>query len=342
VRHLRRPSASGAAAVAILAAAALLSVQGCDAGTAAQAAPVTKHALTVGEAQAVFQAYLSSSDAAARQGDATTGLGSVADAAWEILHGQYTAFASSHIPVPRYQYGTPGFIVPALSGYPRWFVVSVPRRPASGGAASTTLMAFEQYKPGEIWTLNGFAALPRGQQLPALARDSAGYALPLSTRDPDLLVPPDIAGATQAAVADDGPASAAAPLVAPGPDTTGMYSAYSAIASGQAAKGLSYTWYLEGAAFPVFPLRLTGGGALVLYGMYLNTTNEHPGVAMGTAIPVPLNFTPLLAAPTEVGYHDVIADWTYEFAAIDPAASARGGKLDVIAATGGPSYGHSY
>lgn len=331
------------AAVVALAGLALLSVQGCDTGTDAQATPGTTHAVTVGEAQNVFQSYLSSSDAAAEQGDATSGLAAVADAAWEILHGQYTALASSQVAVPRYQYGTPDFIVPALSGYPRWFVVSVPRRQSGGGAAaSTMLMAFEQYKSGLPWTLNGFAALPHGQPLPALARDGDGYAIPLSTRDRDLVVPPDIVGATQAAVADDGPTSAAAPLVAAGPYTTGVYTANAAIASTRAAKGLTYTWLLEGASFPVFPLRLAGGGALVLYGMYLNTLNEHPDAAIGAAIPVPANFAPLLSEPGEVGYHEVIADWTYEFAAIDPAASTRGGKLKVIAATGAPSYSHAH
>ena len=52
--------------------------------------------------------------------------------------------------------------------------------------------------------------------------------------------------------------------------------------------------------------------------------------------------TPLLAAPTEVGYHAVFADWAYQFAAIDPPASARDGKLDIIASQSGPSYGHAY
>ena len=36
------------------------------------------------------------------------------------------------------------------------------------------------------------------------------------------------------------------------------------------------------------------------------------------------------------------ANWTYQFAAIDPSASAPNAKIDVIAGTGGPSYGHAY
>ena len=55
--------------------------------------------------------------------------------------------------------------------------------------------------------------------------------------------------------------------------------------------------------------------------MYLNTTTEHPNLVPGSPIPVPAAFTPLLAAPTEVGYHAVYANWTYQFAAIDPPAT---------------------
>ena len=99
---------------------------------------------------------------------------------------------------------------------------------------------------------------------------------------------------------------------------------------------------MQGASFPVFALKLTDGGALVLYGMFLNTTNAHPGFAAGTPIPVPPNFSPLLAAPTEVGYHEVYAYWTYQYAAIDPPGSTAKGTVSVIAATGGPSYGHAY
>ena len=61
--------------------------------------------------------------------------------------------------------------------------------------------------------------------------------------------------------------------------------------------------------------------------MYLNTTTEHPNLVSGSPIPVPAAFTPLLAAPSEVGYHAVYANWTYQFAAIDPPASAHGAKI---------------
>ena len=76
--------------------------------------------------------------------------------------------------------------------------------------------------------------------------------------------------------------------------------------------------------------------------MYLNTTTEHPNLVAGSPIQVPAAFSPLLAAPTEVGNHAVYANWTYEFAAIDPPPTAHDAKLQVIAAQGAPTYGHAY
>jgi hypothetical protein len=332
------------AAAAALAAVAMLSVQGCDAAGTAAEAETTAHSVTISQAQSVYQAYLANSDAAARQGNADTGLADVADAAWEITHGQYTALASSKIPVPRYQYGSPRFYVPAQRGsYPRWFVVSVPRRQVgSEAAAVTTLMAFSQAKAADTWALDGTAALAAGQRLPAITVDASGYAVAVANHDLNLLLPPDVIGATQAAVVDEGPSNPAAPLLAAGPDTTGLYRAQSAIAASQSAGGLQYNWLMEGGSFPVFALKLTDGSALVLYGMFLDTTNEHPNLEPGTPIPIPANFSPLLAAPTEVAYHEVYAYWTYQYAAIDPPAGAAHGAVSVIAATGGPSYGHAY
>jgi hypothetical protein len=76
--------------------------------------------------------------------------------------------------------------------------------------------------------------------------------------------------------------------------------------------------------------------------MYLNTSNEHPNLVAGSPIAVPAEFKPMLAEPTEIGYHAVLASWAYQFAAIDPAATASNGKLEVIGSQRGPSFGHAY
>ena len=324
----------------------LLSVQGCAPASSADVDTSGSHSLTVSDARAAYGSYLAASDAAAAQGNPVQGLALAADAQWAVLHAQYTALASTGTPVTQYRYGTPTFYVPALAGYPQWFMVATTRTPiaatgrAGAGAAASTIMVFERSAAGQPWTLNGTAAL--NQALPAIATDRDGYAIAVSRSDPDLLLPPDVVGASQASVVDDGPTSPSAAVIGSGPLTTGIYAAQAAQSGSDAAHGWQYQWLLEGSPFLQFGLQTTGGGALVLYGMYLNTTTEHPGLVSGSPIPVPANFTPLLAAPTEVGYHAVYANWTFTYAAIDPPASAKNAKIQVIAGGGGPSYGHAY
>jgi hypothetical protein len=332
--------------VAALAAVTLLSVQGCAPAPDADADAITptSHSVTFADARAAYQTYLEVSDTAAATGDQASALTVVTSAQWAQTRSQYSALVSAGTPVPRYRYGTPTFYVPALSGFPQWFVVAADRTTVTGGkpgATASTLMLFAREKKTEDWTLSGTAVLSR--PLPAIARDADGYAVPVSSKDSTLLLRPDVAGATQAAVVDDGPSSPAAQVIAAGPMTTGLYAAQAARAAAEQARGLQYQWLLQGAPYPQVGLRLVGGdSALIMYGMYLNTSNEHPNLVAGSPIPVPAEFTPLLAEPTEVGYHAVFANWAYQFAAIDPSATARDGKLDVIGSQSGPSFGHAY
>jgi hypothetical protein len=323
--------------------AATVTLGGCSHAAAPAAAVTTSgHTLTLAEAKAGYSSYVTASTAAAKQGDVARGLAIAADAQWSILHAQYAALSISGTPVPQYDYGTPTFYVPALSSYPQWFVVAVPMSTVAGGqpgSAVNTLMVFARSSRTEPWTLDGSAALD--QPLPAIARDSDGYAINVSTTDPDLVLPPDLVGATQAAVVDEGPAAPAAKVIDSGPQTTELYTQQAAQGNAATARGLSYQWLLEGAAFAQWELRTTDGGALVLYTMYLNTTTEHPGNVSGSAIPVPAEFSPMIPS-TQVGYHQVTANWTYEFAAIDPPQTAHGAKVDVIAGSGSPSYGNAH
>jgi hypothetical protein len=329
----------GAAAIAVV---TLLTAQGCAPAPDADALPHASHSVTLEAARDAYQSYLKVSDEAAVQGDKDLALSIVTSAAWAQTKGQYLT-AAAGTPVPRYKYGTPTFYVPALAGYPQWFVAAVPRSTVTGGRpgpAVNTLMLFSKDRNSVQWTLSGSAVLDR--PLPAIVRDADGYAAALSTTDPALLLRPDVVGATQAAVVDDGPASPASAVIGGGPHTTGFYAAQAARAAAEQDHGRQYQWLLQGAPYPQIGLRLADGGALVMYGMYLNTSNEHPNLVAGAPIPVPAAFTPLLAAPTEVGYHAVYANWTYQFAAIDPPATARNAKLDIIASQGGPSFGHAF
>ena len=333
-------AAIGAVALAVV---TLLSVQGCAPAPDADADTPPAHSVTFAGARIAYQNYLKVSDAAAAKGDVTAALSVVTAAQWAQTKSQYLARALAGTPIPRYRYGTPTFYVPALTGYPQWFVVVAERTTVTGGkpgAKASTLMLFDRAEESVAWTLSGTAVL--GRPLPAIARNTDGYAIAVPTSDTTLLLRPDVVGATHAAVVDDGPASPAAAVVAAGPQTTGLYAAQAALAAAEQARGLQYQWLLQGSTGPQTGLRLADGGALILYGMYLNTGTEHPDLVEGAPIPVPAAFTPLLGEPTEIGYHEVLANWAYEFAAVDPPVTARDAKLDIIGWQRGPSLGHAY
>jgi hypothetical protein len=300
------------------------------------------HGLTLAAAQSAYQYYVTTSHAAAAQGNKAQSLAIVGDAQWSIVNEQFTALATASTPVPTYRYGQPVFYVPALTTWSEWFMVAVPRTAETGAQAGTTantILLFEKRGPDLPWTVDGSVVLD--QPLPAIARDQAGYAIALSTADSHLLLPPDVVGASQAAVVDNGRAAPSIAVVGDGPLTTGWYQAQAARGRSAAAQDLVYQWLLEGTDYALFSLQTADGGALVMYGMYLNTTTSHPGLAAGSPILVPAAFTPL-TGPTEVGHRAVDANWTYEFAAVDPPSAAHGAKLQVIASAGAPTYGRAY
>ena len=124
--------------------------------------------------------------------------------------------------------------------------------PASGPA----LMVFEQSAAAGPWQLASVSQFPSGMALPRLATDKNGYIPQVSLTSTDLLAQPYATGPLQAAVVDDGPASAAAKAVAAGPLTTGMYQeARDGAGSDLTAPGDVYQWSMEGTPYPAFALR---------------------------------------------------------------------------------------
>jgi len=333
-----------------LAAVIALAAGGCSAaaGSAGAGAAGGTRSLTVAQAEAIYDSYVSASDSDAASGNAAQGLTRVAYAQWAVVKSQYMALSAAGTPVPRYRYGQPAFYVPSQTGSREWFVVTVRRQAVLGcqlSAATSTLILFERPKASLPWTVIGTATLEAA--LPGLARGQDGYAVPAADGDTGVLLRPDALGATQAAVVDEGPANPAAAVVGDGPLTTGLYGSQAAQASSDQAQGLQYQWLLEGSDYPQFELKTADGGALVIYAMALNTTTQHAGTsagkpAAGSPISVPTAFVPLLGATNEVGYHEVITDWTFVYVAVDPPATAHGAKVDVIGSGGGPTYGHAY
>jgi hypothetical protein len=340
---LRRGWGWAGTAVGLAVLAAVTGLSGCAPAAPASAADGSGHFLAVAEAESGYGSYLAASDAAAAHGHQEQALSVASYAQWALLKSQFTALASAGTPVTRYRYGKPVFYVPALTSYPKWFVVSVPRRTYAGGhlgAAVSTLLLFEKATAAKPWTLDGSAVLD--QPLPAIARNSDGYAIAVSHSDQKLLLPPDVVGATQAAVVDDGPASPASAVVGRGPHTTGLYAAQAAQARAEAARGLRYQWLMQGAPYRQFQLRTADGGALVLYGMYLNTTTEHPNLVAGSPIPAVPRDAALFDSPDQVAYHALYVNWTYQYVAIDPPSGARRAELRIIAAQGAPTFAHAY
>jgi hypothetical protein len=283
----------------------------------------------------------------------------------QISGGGNSAYSSTLNITPalgQYTYGTPAFYLPEPGGYPHFFVTDVTRalvaEGASPGQDATTsvggaevpvdgrvLMVFVHSAPAGPWQLASVAQFPSGTTLPRLATDKNGYIPQVSLKSTDLLAQPYATGPLQAAVVDEGPASAAAKVVAPGPLTTGLYQE----ARNRADIGLevptgdAYQWSMDGSPYPAFALRTADGGALVLYGMYLNSTVAVPGyfddaspIQPGAPIEVPPGLLPSLPSGQRAPRVKLLVQDLLSFAAIDPPASPA--KITVLAIGGGLNY----
>jgi hypothetical protein len=353
---------------------AALAAAGCTsapAGTATAGAPAAgaAPAVTAAQARQVFGSYTAAWNRAIAVGDQALVLASASGVERAVLNAARESAQDSRerLSLPRYRYGTPAFYLPEQTGYPRWFVADVTRTAAgvpagtgmSGpagvalGGSGRVLMLFEQTRPAGGWQLASTSQVPPGESVPALAADGAGHVPVVPLSDTALLARPDVTGALQAAVVDDGPASAAAQVVAGGPLTTGLYRTERASLLGlRAPRGDVYLWELEGSHYGRFALRTADGGALVFYAMYLNTTVEVPAVLNkgvvkpGPPITVPGYLAPLLPPGKTAPRVSLEAQQLLSFAAVDPPSGDGGdgtgnGKIQVIAIGGGLSYANA-
>jgi hypothetical protein len=350
------------AASTALATGAVLAAQGCssalpgDNSASGPAAP----AVTLAEASQAWQSYRAwlPSALTATAKAPITGVEQVTHgAAVQIL----SRFKLSAAPDNAIRYGTPAFYLPSAASYPRWFVADVNTTYTGPGRISQTpadgalvpwmapgngpvLYLFEQASAAAPWQLASQSALAPGTTVPALATDGSGHVAAVSLSDTALVARPDIAGPLQASVVDDGPASAAAKVVASGPLTTGLYSTMRSTLLGLSIPaGDVSQWVLEGSNYQQFALRTADGGALVFYAMYLNTTVEVPAalnksepVNPGPPITVPPYLTPLLKPGQSAPRTSLEAQQLLSFAAVDPAPGT--GKIAVIGIGGGPNY----
>jgi len=323
----------------------LLSVQGCS-GSAA--ATTFTPGPTPASALKIYNSYATTEKVALVNHDELMALSVLTGSQYSITEAAYyAAWVTGHT-MTGLVYGKPTLYVPKLITYPQWFMAAVPEHPATGGAERTEVLVFDRPDAEAKWALSGSAVLNQGAPALGVAVDSAGYATALATSDPKPKLRPDIVGAMHATIADDGPSSAAAVAVAPGPQTTGFYQVNAALARQAAARHDVYTWALEGTSYPLFALRRTDGSALVFYTMALTTATvpaklpppSSAAYAKLPAIPVPSAYRPLLPADQAPILHDLAADATLSYVALDPAASSASGRIQVIGSGGGPTYAH--
>jgi hypothetical protein len=362
-----------------LALAAALAVAGCASATAGTSdtsanTPASDVAsITTAQASQAFNTYVATTATAIQTDDDTLALSVVTGVQHSIvsaglkMDGTHIASGGSAaysgvltLEPAAYTYGTPTFYLPEPSGYPRFFVADVTRavqggKPAEDAVTSVggaevpvdgrALMLFEQSTAAGPWRLASISQFPAGVTLPRLATDKNGYIPQVPLTSTGLLAQPYATGPLQAAVVDDGPASAATKAVAAGPLTTAIYQA-ARDRSGtglQVPRGDVYQWDMEGTAYPAFALRTANGGALVLYAMYLNSTVAVPGyidkadpIDPGPPIEVPLELSFLLPTDQPTPRVELEEQDLLSFAAIDPPAAAS--KIQVIAIGGGLNY----
>jgi hypothetical protein len=321
----------------------LLSVQGCS---TTASATTSVPGPTPAKALKVFNSFATAQRVALANHDELLALELLTGSQYSITSAAFTAATAAGHPLTGPVYGQPTLYVPKLTTYPEWFMATVPERPATGGPTQTALLVFDRLSAAAGWALSGSALLTAGAPALKVAVDQAGYATALPTSDNALKLRPDVVGALHATVADDGPSSAAATVVQAGPQTTGLYSANAAIARQAAARSETYSWELEGTSYPFFALRTTDGGALVFYTMTLATSTvpahrpaAHSNIKL-PVIPVPAAFRGLLPAAHLPFQHELNANSTLSYIALDPAASAGPATLQVIGVGGGPTYVH--
>jgi hypothetical protein len=376
LRRRRRLTGPTLALAAALAAAGCASAAAGTADTSANAPASNAASITTTQASQAFNSYVATTAKAITTNDGPLALSVTTGAQQSVLSaelkidraasasdssGDPAAFSSSLAVRPEsYTYGPPTFLLPEASGYPRFFVADVTRavkgiNPAAGIATSIggaevpadgrVLMLFEQSAAAGSWKLASTSQFPAGMTAPKLAADSGGYIPQVPLTSAALLAQPYATGPLQAAVVDDGPASAAAKAVAAGPLTTALYQA-ARDRSGtglQVPSGDVYQWDMEGTAYPAFALRTADGGALVLYAMYLNSTvavpsylNKGDPINPGPPIEIPLGLSLLLPARQPTPRVALEQQDLLSFAAIDPSPGPA--KIQVIAIGGGPNY----
>lgn len=328
----RRDTVAAALAVATVAAG----VTGCSSSARPAAAQGEKPSgpLTAGDARSAWRTFVAADSVARASGDERLALSLATDGNAKLTAAAYRKAAFSGVPVPRYRYGKPQLYVPTISGFPRWFVAIADRR--QGGKKRTALMAFMKPEQDGRWQLSLATLLDRGVARPRPVRDARGYAKALPTTTTGLVAQPKMAGALQATMVEEGPDGPSAGAIATGSHTSGIYDRITSTRRRMRDRGLAYDAIFSATPAPMFVLRTSDGGALVLYSYALESTTLRKARKVHR-IPVPGNAAHLL--DTLVIKHELDVTETHEFAAYVPKPRGKDprhplDKIRVIAADG--------
>ena len=323
----------------------LLSVQGCS--TSAAATTTMTPGPTPASALQIYNGYVTTEKVALVNHDELLALSLLTGSQYSITQAAYFAAVATGHPVTGPVYGKPTLYVPKLITYPQWFMAAVPEHPATGGAEQTEVLVFDRPDAETKWALSGSAVLNQGAPALGVAVDSAGYATALATSDPKPKLRPDIVGAMHATVADDGPSSAAAVAVAPGPETTEVVPGQRG--AGQAGRRAPRRLHLGAGRDQLSALRAAQDGRQRAGLLHDDADHrDRAGQAAAAAqhrercrpsrYPAP---TGRCCPPTSRrSSTQLTANATLSYVALDPAASSASGRIQVIGSGGGPTYAH--
>ncbi|MEV5575006.1 hypothetical protein AB0L06_33635 [Spirillospora sp. NPDC052269] len=152
--------------------------------------------------------------------------------------------------------------VPRLSSYPHWFAAEAIS--GSGKDAVRHAMLFTQAKAGAPW-LMAADPFPTDTAFSRIALDGHGYAQTAEASGGGLVIAPDKLAAAHSALLNDGPQTAGAGRLAPGPKTTDAYTALRQAKAALRKDGITLESRFSPAPAQVFALRTRDGGALVWY-----------------------------------------------------------------------------
>ncbi|MBA9007850.1 hypothetical protein [Thermomonospora cellulosilytica] len=290
---------------------------------AAATTPAVPERLTLQVAAREFHRFVNNEDVARASGDERLALQWVSDGQSALTAAEYRHAVFHDEALPRYEYVEPTFYVPKLSEdtYPQWFVVAAERRvrPVAGQEADkedprTALMAFIRRSPEARWTLSLVTMLEEKAESPEVELDTEGYATAVLTGETDLLIPPKSVAGIQAAIAEEGPDSVPARLMKPGVGTTAYYHETRRIKKEADKSDLAFDVVFPATLHPVFTLRTTDGGALVLYALSRDTVTLAKDQARRP--PIPTEAAHLL--DSLILGSELHVSQTLQFAAYDP------------------------